>query len=182
VAVPRPIRASDGQPSGPLSSSRESKQFWSPRPLVARPISFGKNTLTFVNGIESPTGTLEIRNSIKTVVGAPRRSGLNDARRLAICAAAAVSQGRVVRHAATDTTRRKLTGRNLGPVALPGQASRRGYRSSVWSRRASRGYRRRRAPRRRERVNSDQCRRAPSQCRRSSHRSRIRAACRRRGR
>jgi hypothetical protein len=44
--------------------------------------------LTFVRGIESPTGTLEIRNPMEIVVGAPRRSGLSDTCRLALCDAA----------------------------------------------------------------------------------------------
>jgi hypothetical protein len=84
VAMPRPISEAAGQPSGPKASRRASTQFLSPRPLVAKPISFGKNKLTFVNGNELPTGLLEIRKPRKIVVGAPSRSGLNDACKRAI--------------------------------------------------------------------------------------------------
>jgi hypothetical protein len=83
VATPRPINEFVGQPRVPLASRLKSTQFSRPRPLVAKPISFGSVTLRFVNGDWLAGGTLEILNPKRIVVDAPRRSGLKDTSRLA---------------------------------------------------------------------------------------------------
>jgi hypothetical protein len=154
VAMPRPIIASAGQPRAPRSSSVSRRQFSRPRPLVARPISAGSSTLRFVKGDWLAGGTLEILNPRKIVVSAPRCSGLNDAYRRAVCAATALPHRHIDMQAAAQAAQKLRVGFNLDHAC----ASRRGCRSSVWSRRVCAGHTRHTVHRRHERARSGRCR------------------------